>query len=63
MTFHSIEPNRYLIWLESETPMLFNQPVFAAVAGTWDSADINLADIGSCFCGESQSGVITRRMM
>ena len=27
-------------------PVIFDQPVFNAATGTWDSADINLADIG-----------------
>ena len=34
------------ILVRPAVPLLFNQPVFDGVAGTWDSADINLADIG-----------------
>ncbi|MDX2411328.1 MAG: hypothetical protein QNK16_04355 [Woeseiaceae bacterium] len=34
------------ILVRPAVPVLFNQPVFDAAAGTWDSAGVNLADIG-----------------
>jgi len=34
------------ILVRPAVPVLFDQPVFDGVAGTWDSADINLGDIG-----------------
>ena len=46
------------ILVRPAVPVLFNQPVFDGVAGTWDSAGANLADIGfdTVYAGTTMTG-------